>query len=136
MQKNEKLEEDEILFKAIEEEKIWIKAKHKVSANFASLKSDAKSQEKAIKAKKEFVKWPKFKKYCCKQLTDQECKHANKEYNKYYKKRHISRFYDSYISLNKKKTPEGPGISSSNLKKNISYITQVVANKMFKTGLT
>ena len=42
MQKDEKLEEDEVLFKAIEKEEIRIKAKHKAAANFALSKSNAK----------------------------------------------------------------------------------------------
>lgn len=36
MQKDEKLEDDEILFKAIEKEETRIKAKYKVSTNFLS----------------------------------------------------------------------------------------------------
>lgn len=52
MQKDEKLEEDKVLFKVIEEEKTRIKAKHKVSANFTSTKSNAKPQERAFKRKK------------------------------------------------------------------------------------
>lgn len=44
MRIDEKLEEDEVLFKAIEEEETRIKAVHKASANFASTKSKAKSQ--------------------------------------------------------------------------------------------
>lgn len=42
MQKNKKLEEDEVLFKAIEEEKTCFKAEHKTSANFTLTKSNAK----------------------------------------------------------------------------------------------
>ena len=42
MWKDENLEEDDILFKAIEKEKTCIKADHKVSANFASTKPNAK----------------------------------------------------------------------------------------------
>lgn len=42
MQKNEQLEEDKVLFKAIKEEKIYIKAKSKASTNFAAIKSHSK----------------------------------------------------------------------------------------------
>lgn len=56
MQKNEKLEKDEVLFKIIEKEETWIKAKYKISANFASSKSNAKPQRRAAKARKKFVK--------------------------------------------------------------------------------
>ena len=55
MQKDEKLEEDKVLFKAIEEEETRIKAKYKASADFALIKSNAKPQEGAAKGKKEFV---------------------------------------------------------------------------------
>ena len=43
IRKDEKLKEDEVLFKTIEEEETRIKAEHKASANFASKKSNAKS---------------------------------------------------------------------------------------------
>lgn len=39
MRKDKKLKEDEVLFKAIKEEKIRIVIKQKTSANFASIKS-------------------------------------------------------------------------------------------------
>ena len=39
MKKNEKLEEDKIFFKAIEEEETRIVTKEKTSANFAMIKS-------------------------------------------------------------------------------------------------
>lgn len=55
MQKDKKLEEDQVLFKAIEEEKTRIKAKHKVFSNFAETKSNTKPQRGAAKGKKEFV---------------------------------------------------------------------------------
>lgn len=55
MQKNEKLEENEVLFKAIEEEKTRIKAKHKVSANFALIKSNAKPSERVAKRRKSLL---------------------------------------------------------------------------------
>lgn len=42
MQKNKQLKKDEILFKAMKEEKTWIKAKSKVFANFAITKSNSK----------------------------------------------------------------------------------------------
>ena len=68
-------------------------------------------------------------------MADQACKHANEKYEKYHKKGHISRFYDSYIFLNKKKTPGRPITSSLDSKKKVSGVTQVVANKIFDTGI-
>ncbi len=123
MRKDEKLKKDEILFKAIEEEKTCIKAKHKAFANFLLTKSNVKPKRGASKEKKEFVEWPKCKKCDCKYLADQTCKHAIEEYDKYHKKGHIFCFYNSYISLNKKKTPERLATSSSDLKKKISSVT-------------
>ena len=55
MQKAEKLEEDEFLFKAIVEEKTRIKAEYKVFTSFASTKSNAKLKRGVLKEKKEFV---------------------------------------------------------------------------------
>ena len=55
MQKDEKLEEDEVLFKAIEEEETRIKVKHKASANFASSKSNVKPQGGIAKAKRSLL---------------------------------------------------------------------------------
>ncbi len=55
IQKDKKLEEDDILFKAIREEKTRIKADHKASASFASTKSNAKPQRRAAQGKKRFV---------------------------------------------------------------------------------
>lgn len=55
MQKDEKLEEDKVLFKAIKKEETWIKAEYKVFANFAITKLNTKSQRRAAKKKKEFV---------------------------------------------------------------------------------
>lgn len=55
MWKNKKLEDDKVLFKAIKEEKTWIKAKHKISINFTLAKSNV------VKGRKEFVEWPKCK---------------------------------------------------------------------------
>ena len=136
MRKAEKLEEDEVWFKAIEEEETCIKAEHKASTNFASTKSNAKPKGGASKEKKEFVDWPKCKKCGCKHLAGQACKHANEECDKCHKKGHISRFHDSYTSLNKEKTLERSNASSSDSKKNVSCVTQVVANKMFETGVT
>ena len=130
MRKDEKLEEDEVLFKAIEEEETRIKAEHKASANFASTKSNAKPKGGASKGKKEFVEWLKCKKCGCKHLADQACKHANEECDRCPKKGHISRFHDSYTSLNRGKTPEGSTTSSSDSKKNVSCVTQIVANKI------
>ena len=138
MRKDEHLEEDETLFKAIEEEETRIKAESKASANFAATKSHSKPHGGAApKGKKEFVEWPKCRKCGCKHLTDQTCKHANKECDNCHKKRHISRFHDSFTSLNKGKSPQGPGnASSSDFKKNVSCVTQILANKMFETGVT
>lgn len=51
MQKDKKLEEDKVLFKAIDKEKTCIKTKHKASANFVLTKLNAKPQEKATKKK-------------------------------------------------------------------------------------
>lgn len=56
MQTDQKLEKNKVLFKAIKEEDSHIKAKYKAFTNFAIIKSNAKSQEGAIKEKKEFVK--------------------------------------------------------------------------------
>ncbi len=134
--KDKKLEEDNVLFEAIEEEETCIKADHKLSANFVSTKSSAKPQRRAAKRKKEFVEWPKCRKCGCKHLAEKVCKHANKECDKCHKKGHISRFHNSYISLNKGKTPEGSTIFSSDSKKNVTCVTQVVANKMFEIGFT
>ena len=55
MQKDEKLKKNKVLFKAIEEEKTRIKAKHKASAIFALTKLNAKPQSGAAKGKKEFI---------------------------------------------------------------------------------
>ena len=136
IRKEKKLEAGDILFKAIEEEETRIKADHRASANFASTKSNAKPQGGAAKGKKKFAQWPKCRKYSCKHLADKIFKHANKDCDKCYKRKHISRFHDSYISPNKRKTPEGSATSSSDSKKNVTCVTQVVANKMFETGLT
>ena len=89
-QKVEQFEEDEILFKAIEEEETYIKTVSKASVNFATIKSHSKPQGQAQKRRKEFVKWPKYKKCGCKHLANHVCKHANEEYDKCYKKGHIS----------------------------------------------
>ncbi len=136
MRKDKKLEEDDVLFKVIEEEETRIKADHRTSANFASTKSNAKPQGGAAKGKKEFVEWPKCRKCGCKHLVDKICKHANEDCDKCHNRGHIFRFHDSYISLTKGKAPEGSGTSSSDSKKNVTFVTQVVANKMFETGLT
>ena len=112
MRKDEKLEEDDVLFKAIEEEETRIKADPTASANFASTKSNAKPQGGAAKGKKEFVEWPKCKKCGCKHLAYKIFKHANEDRDKCHKRGHISRSHDSYISLNKGKTPEGSATCS------------------------
>ena len=135
IRKDKKLEEDNVLFKAIEEEETPIKADNKTSINSASTKSNAKPQGGAAKGKKKFVEWPKCKKCGCKHLADKICKHVNRKCDKCHKKGHISRFHDSYISFNKGKTPERSATSSSDSKKNVTFVTQVVANKRFETGL-
>lgn len=84
IQKDEKLEDDEILFKAIEEEETQMKAEQKASANFASAKS--KSQGNAPN----FTERPNMCKKCgCKHLTDLACRHANDKCDKCHKKRGI-----------------------------------------------
>lgn len=130
------LKKDEVLFKAIEEEKTRIKAEHKPFANFALTKSNTKPQERVFKGKKEFVKWPKCKKYGCKYLANQAYKYANKMCEKYDKNRHISCFYDSYTFLNKEKTLDESTPSSSDSKKHVSCVTQIVANTMFEIRVT
>ncbi len=62
MQKVENLEEDKVLFKAIEEKKTRINTEQKAFANFVSTKSNAKSQKDEIKEKIKFVGWSKNKK--------------------------------------------------------------------------
>lgn len=42
IQKDKQLDKDKVLFNAIKEEKVCIKAKHKVFINFATIKSNAK----------------------------------------------------------------------------------------------
>lgn len=54
MRKDEKLEEDEVLFKAIEEEETRIRVKYKASINFALTKSNLIPQGGAVKGKR----WP------------------------------------------------------------------------------
>ncbi len=106
MRKEEKLEDDDVLFKAIDEEETHIKADNKTSANFGSTKSNAKPQGGAAKGKKEFIEWPKCRKCGCKHLADKIFKDANEDCDKCHKKEHISRLRDNYISLNKGKTSE------------------------------
>lgn len=89
----------------------------------------------AFEGKKKFVEWTKCKKCGCKYLADQIYKHANKKYNKCYKKEHIFRFYNSYISLNNWKTLEKSTTFNSDSKKNISCVTEIVANKIFETSI-
>ncbi len=105
MRKDKKLRKDNVLFKAIKEEETRIKADHKAFANFVSTMSNAKPQRRVTKGKKKFVEWLKCRKCDCKHLADRIYKNANKKCDKCYEKRHISRFYDSDISLNKGKTP-------------------------------
>ncbi len=66
IRKHEKWKEDNVLFKANEEEETYIKADHRASANFGSRKSNGKLQEGAAKVKNEFVHWPKYRKCACK----------------------------------------------------------------------
>lgn len=71
MQKSKQLEKNKVLFKAIEEEKTYIKAKFKAFANFTTRKLNSKSQRRtASKKMKEFVEQPKCKKCNCKHLAD------------------------------------------------------------------
>lgn len=49
---------------------------------------------------------------------------------------YISRFHDNYTSLNKGQTLERSSVFSLDFKKNVSCVTQVVANKIFETGIT
>lgn len=82
------------------------------------------------------MEWSKYRKYSYKYLAYQVWKYTNKKCDKYHKKRYIFWFYDSYTSFNKRKTLKESTISSSNFKYNISYITQIVVNKIFKIGIT
>ena len=101
MRKDEQLEEDKTYFKAIEKKKTRIKAESKAYANFAVTKSYSKPQGGVTpKRQKKFVEWPKCRKCKFKGLADQTCKHANEECDKCHKKGHISRFHDSFSSLN------------------------------------
>lgn len=90
----------------------------------------------SIKGKKKCVEWLQYKKYDCKYWAELAYKHIIEECDKCHRKMHISCFYDSYTSLNKEKTPGRSIISSSDFKKNISYVTQIVANKIFETDIT
>lgn len=127
MRTDEKLEDDEILFKAIEEEETRMKADQKASANFASTRSQGNVKER------KFVEWPKCKKCGCKHLSDVACNHAEDQCGKCHKKGHISRFHDAYVALNKD-NPSGPDLiqsSDSNSKtRTVTCVTRVVVNKM------
>ena len=124
------------MFKAFEVKKTYIKDESKTSTNFAITKSYSKPQRGvAPKEKKEFVEWPKYRKCTCKHLAEQTYKYANKKCDKYHKKSHISCFHNSFTSLNKGKTPQSLSASSSDYKKNVSCVTQIVANKIFRTGV-
>lgn len=136
MRTDEKLEDDEVLFKAIEEEETRMKAEQKATANFAAAKSKTRT---STKEKKGYTDWPKCKKCGCKHLTDTACKHANEECDKCHKKSHISRFHDSYISLNKDKDSSPASTSSSTSDKDtktktVTCVNQTVANKMSGTN--
>ena len=95
IRKDEKLDEDNVLFKAIEEEETNIKTDYRASADFVSTKLNAKPQRRAARRKKDVVKWLKCKKCGCKYLASRICKHSNEECDRYHKRIHISRFYDS-----------------------------------------
>ncbi len=122
MRKDKKLEKNDVLFKAIEEEKTCIKVDYKASASIASTKSNAKLQSGGAKERKEFVEWSKCKKCGHKHLADKICKHANENCDKFHKKKHILCFHDSYISLNKGKTQERSATSSSDSKKTLPML--------------
>lgn len=136
MQIDKKLEDDEILFKAIEEKETRMKAEQKASANFASAKSQSRTQGKSSKEKKEFSDWPKCKKCGCKHLANKACKYAKEKCDKCHKKGHISCFHDSYIFLNRDSNPETLfSNSDKNTKtKIVICVNQTVANKMSGTS--
>lgn len=91
------------MFKAIKEKKTCIKAQNKASANFASIKSNAKPKRQISKEKKKFFEWPKSKKCGYKHLANQVCKNVNDKYDKCHKKGHIAHFHDIYTFPNKEK---------------------------------
>lgn len=98
MRKDKKLEEDEALFKAIEEEETRIVTEQKASANFATTKSHySRSQEGG---KEDLTEWPLCKKCACKHPSDRTCRHAEDECYRCHVKGHISRFHDLYMKLN------------------------------------
>ena len=136
MQTNKKLEDDEILFKAIKEEETRMKAEQKASANFASAKSQSRTQGKSFKKKKEFSDWPKCRKCGCKHLANKAYKYAKEKCDKCYKKDHISCFHDSYIFLNRDSNPETPFSNSNKDTKTkiVICVNQIVANRMSGTS--
>lgn len=98
MRKDKKLEENEALFKAIEEEETRIVTEQKASANFASTKSHySRSQEGG---KGEQTEWPLCNKCACKHPSNRICRHAEDECYKCHRQDHISRFHDLYVTLN------------------------------------
>ncbi|MCJ1464764.1 hypothetical protein MMC07_003377 [Pseudocyphellaria aurata] len=134
MRTNEKLEDDEILFKAIEEEETWMKVEQKASANFA--KPLSKSQGTPKETKKKFTEWPKCKKCGCKHLPEVTCRHADKTCDKCHKKGHISRFHDNYTAVNKSSSNSYSSTTDTGTSKtkSVTCVTQVSADKM--TGNT
>ena len=95
IRKNKKLDMDNVLFKASEEEETHIKTNYRASANCVSTKSNATPQVGVAKDKIEFVKWLKCKKCDCKHLTSRICKNADEECDRYHKRIQISRCNDS-----------------------------------------
>lgn len=135
MRTDKKLEDDEVLFKAIEEEKTRMKVEQKASANFASTKSKSQGNSE----KKTFSEWPKCKKCGCKHLQDTACRHVDDKCDKCHKKGHISRFHDSYTSLNKSSLEASPFTSTftfdSSKTKSVTCVTRATANKMANTKI-
>ena len=104
IRKDKKLEEDETLFKAIEEEKTRIVAKQKASANFVTTKSHYSQPQEG--GKEGQIEWPMCRKCACKYPSDRVCRHAEDECYKCHRKGHISWFHDLYITLTKRPGPE------------------------------
>lgn len=132
MRTKETLDDDETLFKAIEEEETRMKAEQKAFEKFASAKDQSKTQDKEKKEKKtEFKDWPKFKKCGCKHLANKASKHANEECDKCHEKGHIARFHDSYTARNKDSSSSSSTSNSDKDSKTrtVTRDTRVVANK-------
>ena len=130
MRTDEKLEDNETLFKAIEEEETRMKAEQKASANFAAAKSRSRDTTST------FTDWPKCKRCGCKHPAEAACRHANLECDKCHTKGHIARFHDSYTSLNKpsnsssKASSSASTLDSSSKTQSVTCVTRVIANKM------